>query len=148
MKLLIVGASDSAVALITRITHAKSGAEVVLVDRNRDKLDRLSETVDCGMVVGDGTAPAILKEAIGDSCPDVLVLLTDSDQTNLIAALLGRNLGIETVLPQVQTPEVCAACRELGVERWIAPDELIAQEIESAIGMSLNRESEGDQEET
>ena len=146
MKMLIVGASKSAVALIRRLTEADDCPEIILVDRDRATLDRLSETIDCGMVVGDGTAPAILKEASGDSRPDVLVALTGSDQANLIAALVGRQIGIEEVLPQVRSPELIETCRELAIDHWIAPEELIAREIESMIGVSLERDNGGDEE--
>ena len=145
MKMLVIGASGLSHRFDPARYRFDTNPEIILVDKDRPTLDQLSETIDCGMVVGDGTAPAILKEACGDTKPDVLVSLTGSDQANLIAALVGRQIGIERVLPQVRAPELSETCRELEIDHWIAPDELIAREIERIIGISL--ESEADQDE-
>lgn len=138
MKVVLVGASKAAVALISRLQHADNSAAVVLVDTDREKLERISENHDIGMVIGDGTAPKILEEAYGDNKPDLLVALTDSDQVNLIAAAVGKALGAKTALPQITSPQLVHAAKVLGMENWIAPEALIAHEIEKHINVDLD----------
>lgn len=140
MKVVLVGASKAAIALVNRLQKADRTVSVVLIDSDREKLERIAETHDIGMVAGDGTAPNILEEAFGDHKPDLLVALTDSDQVNLIAAAVGKALGAETTLPQITSPQLVHAAKVLGMQRWIAPEALIAHEIEKHINLDLDSE--------
>lgn len=138
MKVVLVGASKAAIALITRLQKADHNISLVLVDTNREKLEEIAENHDTGMVVGDGTAPRILEEAFAERKPDLLVALTESDQVNLIAAAVAKAMGAETCLPQITSPQLVNAAKVLGLNSWIAPEALIAHEIEKHIGIDLD----------
>jgi trk system potassium uptake protein TrkA len=126
MRIVIVGASRFGIATARELTDA--GHEVVLVDRDGDKLERLAEELDCGFLEGDGSLPSILRDAYGDGA-DALVLLTNVDDVNILAALVGRSVGYPRVVPQIVRGQLLAVCEELGLENLITPHATVARSI-------------------
>ena len=62
MRIVIVGASGLGLALAREMLENQH--DVVLVDQSREKLDSVSERLDCGFIEGDGTLPQILRDGI------------------------------------------------------------------------------------
>ena len=123
MKVAVVGASALGVATArSLIAH---GHEVVLVDLDRDRLEELVDELDCGFVHGDGTRPAILHEA-DPAGTGLLYCLTDNDQSNILAALVGRSLGFGRVVARVESPDFEHLCMELGLGDVVVPDRYVA----------------------
>lgn len=126
MRIVIVGASRFGQTTAQQLLE--KGHEVVLVDSDRAKLESLEETLDCGMLHGDGSLPSIQREAFGDHA-DALVLLTNSDDVNILAAAVGQSIGFERVVPQIVRAELISVCEELGLEDLIAPHSRVARSI-------------------
>lgn len=84
MKILIVGAGEVGFHIANRLSDENK--DVVVVDRNPDALRRVSEYTDVQTVAGSGSSPAVLEEA-GLKEADILLAVTDSDETNLVACL-------------------------------------------------------------
>jgi trk system potassium uptake protein TrkA len=126
MRIVIVGASRFGISTASRLADA--GHEVVIVDRDGDKLATLSEEIDAGLLEGDGSLPTVLREAYGDGA-DALVLLTNVDDVNILAALVGRSVGYPRVVPQIVREELMAVCEELGLENLITPHATVARSI-------------------
>ena len=70
MRISVLGASRLAVATTRQLIG--KGHEVVLIEQDRDRTDELAETLDCGMIHGDGTLPHTLKDAFGDGSDALL----------------------------------------------------------------------------
>lgn len=126
MRIVIVGASRFGTATAEELID--SGHEVVLVDPDRARLEELQDELDCGFLHGDGSLPSIQREAYGDHA-DALVLLTNEDDVNILAAMVGRSIGFERVVPQIVRPELLAVCEELGLENLITPHATVARSI-------------------
>jgi len=107
-------------ALLTR------GHEVVLVERDRARIDEVSHDLDCGFIHGDGTLPHILKECDPKNT-DFLFCLTGSDQANIIASLVGRTLGFGRVITRIDDPEFDRVCVELGLSDTIVPSQTVGR---------------------
>ena len=78
------------------------------------KLLRLSQELDCGFICGDGSRPAILREA-DPQHTTVLYCLTGDDKSNMIASLVGRSLGFGRIVTKIDDPELEHICLELGL---------------------------------
>jgi len=94
---------------------------VVIVEKDQTVIDTLSETIDCGFLHGDGTKPAVLREADPQET-DFLFGLSGDNQTNIIASLVGRSLGFRRVVTKVDDEELEHICIELGLTDTIIPD--------------------------
>lgn len=118
MRIAIVGAGTLAVT--TARIVIEEGHDVVMVERDRERIAALEEDLDCGFIHGDGSKPAILRE-IGPDETDVLICLSDNDQDNILASLVGRSLGFGRVVTKIADAELLAICNELGLEDTIIP---------------------------
>jgi trk system potassium uptake protein TrkA len=126
MKTVFIGAST--LTLMTVRSLLQRGHEVVIIDKNKEKIETLSDELDCGFLHGDGTKPAILRESgIDDSV--FLFCLTGNDQTNIIASLVGRSMGLSRVITKLEDEELDHICIELGLTETIIPDITIARHL-------------------
>ena len=119
MRIVMIGAS--AIAIATAKLLLEDRHDVVIVEREKAKIDDLSESLDCGLLHGDGSKPAILQEAVPSST-DLLLCLTNHDQDNILASLVGRSLGFKRIVTKIEDPEFEYICAELGLSDTIIPD--------------------------
>ena len=90
MKIIIVGAGEVGFFLAQRLSEENQ--DVVLIEKDPQKIKRINENLDVQAFLGSGTSPQLLKDS-GITQADMLVAATDSDEVNLIACLLARNLN-------------------------------------------------------
>lgn len=124
MRAVFVGASST--TLMTARLLLRHGHEVIIVDRDLERITELSNTLDCGLIHGDGSTPAILRETNPEQT-DFLFCLTGHDQTNIIASLVGKSLGFRRVVTNIENPEFDHICVELGLEDVIIPAQTIGR---------------------
>ena len=82
MKIIIVGAGQVGSSL--SINLVKEGNDVTLIDKSADLLENIAEKVDLQTIHGNGAHPRIL-EAAGAHKADMIVAVSKSDETNMIA---------------------------------------------------------------
>ena len=102
-------------------------------------LDALSEEIDCSFLQGDGSRPDILRE-VNPEQTDILFCMTDSDQDNVIASLLGRSLGFKRVVTSIRDEQFEGICRELGLSETIIPSRTISRYLKDMVGGNKNVE--------
>jgi len=119
-------------AVITTRNLTKQGHEVIIIEVDKDKIDRLSDELDCSFVHGDASKPSILSQVNPKDC-DFLFCLTDSDQVNIITALLGRSMGFKRVVPSIEDDELQQLCSELELEDTIIPVRTMSQYLENMV---------------
>jgi len=120
MRIVIIGASGTALETARRLL--KNGHDVVIIEADQDRIDDLSEDIECGFLLGDGSRPSILREASPKNT-DILLCLTDSDQDNIIAGLVGRSMEFERTIVRISDPEFQPVCDELGLEDLFMPEQ-------------------------
>jgi len=126
VRIAFVGASPLAVHSVEAL--CKRGHDVVLIDTDAKKIEELSDVLDCGFVTGDGSRPSVLEE-IGPDQTDFLFCLSDRDESNILAALVGRSLGFDRVVPKLEDPDLETICTELGLDDVIVPDRELATHL-------------------
>lgn len=124
MRSVFIGASD--LTLLTAQQLLKSGHEVVIIERDKGRIDELTTEIGAGFIHGDGSKPAILREA-EPTATDFLFCMTDNDQNNILASLVGRSLGYQRVVTRIQDPSYEHICIELGLTDVIVPNYTIAR---------------------
>jgi trk system potassium uptake protein TrkA len=130
MRVIIVGAGSLGAS--TARVLVKRGYEVVVVEEDVDVARTLSEHIDCGVIHGDGTRPAVLSEA-DPAHADALLTLTGNAQANLIASLVGRSVGFERVITRIDDEEFEHVTLELGLSDTIIPTRTIARHIADVV---------------
>ncbi|MGD1967531.1 MAG: TrkA family potassium uptake protein [Desulfobacterales bacterium] len=130
MRIVFSGAGPMTV--ITTRALTKQGHEVIIIEVDKEKIDRLSDELDCSFVHGDAAKPAILSQVKPRDC-DFLFCLTNSDQANIITALLGRSMGFKRVVPSIEDAELQQLCGELELEDTIIPVRTMSQYLENMV---------------
>jgi trk system potassium uptake protein TrkA len=130
MRIVIVGGSQF--GIITAEKLISGGHEVVLIDKSREKLDRLAERLDCGLIEGDGTLPHTLRDAFRSE-GDILIALTNRSDDNILASLVGRSVGFGRAILQIVDAELMAVCEELGLHEVIMPHAAVAESIVASV---------------
>lgn len=90
MKIIIVGAGEVGYHIAQKLSEENQ--DVFLIDKDPEKIRRITENLDVQALLGSGTSPEMLRSS-GIKEADMLVAATDSDEVNLIACLLARNLN-------------------------------------------------------
>lgn len=126
MRIVIVGGSKFGVATAEQMIE--HGHDVVLIDKDRAKLERLSDQLDCGLIEGDGSSPSVLREAFSGE-EDLLIALTNASDDNILTALVARSVGFGRVIPQIISPELLEVCAELELDDTITPHATVARSL-------------------
>lgn len=122
MRAVFIGTTP--LSVMTARILLRRGHEVVMIEQDKERIDSLNEELACGFLHGDATRPDVLKEA-DSSISNVLYCLTNNDQTNIIASLVGKSLGYPRVITRIDNPQFEHICIELGLEGTIIPDRTI-----------------------
>ena len=133
MRIAFIGAGE--VSLGTARALIKKGHEVVIIESSKEKIEELSHEMDCSFLLGDGSRPDILRE-VNPAQTDILFCLTNSDQVNLIASLVGRSLGFRRVVTSIADNQFESICLELGLKDTIVPSRTISRYLEDMVGGS------------
>jgi trk system potassium uptake protein TrkA len=91
---VIVGAGEVGYHIASRL--ALENKDVVVVDKNVDALRRVAENTDVQTIAGSGSSPSILEEA-GIRKAEILLAVTNQDETNLVACLVADMLSPTTI---------------------------------------------------
>ena len=103
MKIIIVGAGQVGSSL--SINLVKEGNDVTLIDKSADLLENIAEKVDLQTIHGNGAHPRIL-EAAGANKADMIVAVTKSDETNMIACQVAYTVfGVEKKIARIRDLE-------------------------------------------
>jgi trk system potassium uptake protein TrkA len=130
MRIIFIGTGRISVS--TAHSLLKAGHEVVFIEKNKDRIEELSNDMDCGFMHGDGSTPAVLEE-VGPKQSDYLFCLTGNDKDNIIAGLVGRSQGFPKVIIKVEDFALEHICAELGLEDVIVPTRTISRYLSDMI---------------
>jgi trk system potassium uptake protein TrkA len=90
LKIIIVGAGEVGFNIARKLSEESH--DVVLIDKDPQKIERIANNLDVQAYLASGTSPKALKDS-GIRDADLLVAATDSDEVNLVSCLLARNLN-------------------------------------------------------
>ncbi|MBN4066939.1 Trk system potassium transporter TrkA [Simkania negevensis] len=136
MNIVIVGAGvlGSYVAKVL----SQEGHNIIIVDKDPHRLSEIFHTIDVAIHEGSGSDWRVLEE-LTDLEPDLFISLTDSDETNLAACTIAKNLGYKQTVASIRATEYLDTSRLdfnslFYADHLICPDLIVAQEIFRNIG--------------
>lgn len=93
MKIFIVGAGQVGFHIASHL--ALENKDVVVIDKNPNAIRRVSDNLDVQVVTGSGSSPVVLEEA-GIQDAEIILAVTNSDETNLVACLVANIISPST----------------------------------------------------
>jgi trk system potassium uptake protein TrkA len=104
MKILILGAGQVGASVAEALSSEAN--DITVIDQNRDALATLADRLDVRTVAGNAAYPSVLRDA-GIEDTDMLVAVTQSDQTNLVACKIARSLfNVSTRIARLRSPDL------------------------------------------
>ena len=144
MNIIILGAGKVGSYLTSGL--AEEGHDILVIDHDKDVLDRLLASNDVMGIVGDGRDPEVLMDADVSSC-DLFIAITLSDDVNLIASTIAKKLGAKNIIIRLRESQYInqkEIIEEItSASRIINPEMIAAKDIQRALKYShaLNVES-------
>ncbi len=133
MKIIILGAGQVGSTLAASLATDEN--DITLIDDRQELLDQQQDKHDIRVLKGNCSSPRILREA-GATDADMLVAVTDSDETNMVASQVAYSLfKVPTKIARIRNPDYVRERAELfgnnnlPVDHVIAPELLVRQEI-------------------
>ena len=136
MKILILGAGQVGSSLAENLAHEAN--DITIVDKNEDSLRLLQDRLDLRTIAGHASHPDILRAA-GAEDADMLVAVTDSDETNMVACQIAYTVfHTPTKIARIRAVEYLAhenlfCTAALPIDFLISPEQLITDYIRRLI---------------
>ncbi len=137
MKILILGAGQVGSSAAYHLSREEAN-EVTVVDMRAEVLRELQDRLDIRTVVGHAAYPDVLERA-GARDADIIVALTDSDETNMVACQIAYTLyHTPTKIGRIRAAEYITAKKlfqqdAIPVDVRISPEQLVCEYIEQLI---------------
>jgi len=128
VKIVIIGAGAVGFDLADKISRREH--DVVVVERDGNRLAKVQDQLDCRVVHGNGVSPRILREVGMTDC-DLFAAVSDRDEINIIACLTAHQLGAQVTVARVRQEDYFLSGRLAldGVDRALNPDHEAAHSI-------------------
>ena len=137
MKILILGAGQVGSSAAYHLSREEAN-EVTVVDRSAEVLRELQDRLDIRTVVGHAAYPDVLDRA-GANDADIIVALTDTDETNMVACQVAYTLfKTPTKIARIRSAEYMNARKlftqeAMPVDVRISPEQLVCEYVEQLI---------------
>jgi len=138
LKVLIVGAGEVGFHIASRLSHENK--DVVVIDKDSEAIKRISDNIDVQVILGSGSSPVLLEEA-GIKEAEILLAVTNSDETNLVACLVANIISPYTKkiarVRKAEFDQYHTIFREHAphIDTLINPEIEVVKTIESLINM-------------
>jgi trk system potassium uptake protein TrkA len=136
MKIIILGAGQVGSSLAENLSSEAN--DITLVDQREEILQGLQDRLDLRTVLGHAAYPDVLQRAGADDA-DMLIAVTDSDETNMVACQVAYTIfHTPTKIARVRSLEYLKYNNLFGpsalpVDVLISPEQLITNYIQSLI---------------
>ncbi len=129
MRVIIIGAGKVGFKLAEKLSQEHY--EVLVIEQNEDRRKILQENLDVLVSGGNGASPRVLADA-GITHTDLLIAVTDQDEVNMLACMVGKRAGVSRTIARVRSPEYVQKDQALFRE-WMGIDLLINPEMVTAL---------------
>jgi trk system potassium uptake protein TrkA len=137
MKILILGAGQVGSSAAYHLSREEAN-EVTVVDVRADVLRDLQDRLDIRTVVGHAAYPEVLDRA-GANDADIVVALTDTDETNMVACQIAYTLfHTPTKIARIRSAEYMNTSElfsqdAIPIDVAISPEQLVCEYVEQLI---------------
>lgn len=136
MKIIILGAGQVGASVAEGLVSEEN--DITIVDRDGSRLAQLQDRLDLRTVVGDAATPTVLRQA-GAEDADMLIAVTQSDQSNLVACKLAQTVfNVPTRIARLRSrdfleDEVLLSTDNFAVDFALCPEQVITDYIRRLI---------------
>lgn len=136
MKVVILGAGQVGASVAESLVSEDN--DITIVDNNSERLQYLQDRLDLRTVTGNAAHPSTLREA-GLEDADLLIAVTQSDQTNLVACKIAHSVfNVPTRIARLRSTdflesETLLSPENFAVDFALCPEQVITNYISRLI---------------
>lgn len=138
MHIIVIGGGRTGRAFIERATE--NAHEVVVVEKDRERAQRLSADFDCLVINADAASREIMDEA-GLDRADAVVATTRDDSVNLMVSLMATQASVGWVVSTIDDEDHLDMFDDLGVDAVESPQRLAGRHLYDRIVRPKVRDS-------
>jgi trk system potassium uptake protein TrkA len=143
MNIVIAGAGAVGTHLARLLS--KENLNVVLVDKEEERLVKLNDALDIITLTGDPTSISVLQNA-GTGKADLFIAVTPDESQNITISMLAKQMGAKRTVARVDNYEYMKdenleIFNKMGVNRLIYPELLAAKDIAASSKYSWARQT-------
>jgi trk system potassium uptake protein TrkA len=140
VRVIIIGAGQVGTSIASDLD---SSHEVVIVERDADRVEELNYSMDVLAIQGDGTALSTLEEA-GTADADMVIASTDEDETNIVACSTAKAISEAFTIARVKDTEYLRTWersqKAFGIDFMVCTNLLTAESIVRVVGLPAARD--------
>jgi trk system potassium uptake protein TrkA len=132
MKIIILGAGQVGASLAESLVSEEN--DITIVDTDAGRLAHLQDRLDLRAVTGNAAWPSVLRDAGADDA-DLLIAVTQSDQTNLVACKVAKSVfNLPTRIARLRSGdflrnEVLLSDENFAVDFALCPEEIVTDYV-------------------
>ena len=136
MKVIILGAGQVGASVAEGLVSEEN--DITVVDMDGPRLAKLQDRLDLRTVCGNAATPSVLREA-GAQDADMVIAVTQSDQSNLVACKLAQSVfNIPTRIARLRSRDFLEDASLLSVDNFavdfaLCPEQVITDYIRRLI---------------
>ena len=120
-RLVLIGAGNVGLAVARALEAQPDRLRVKVIERDRARAEIAADALERTIVLhGDGLEAELLSEA-GIERADSVLVLTDDDKTNLLAAVRAKTMGAKFAIALVNDASMGSLMGHLGIDAYINP---------------------------
>jgi len=136
MKVIILGAGQVGASVAEGLVSEEN--DITVIDYDGPRLMQLQDKLDLRTVVGNAASPSVLRDA-GAADADMIIAVTQSDQTNLVACKLAHSVfNVPTRIARLRSRDFLEDASLLSPENFavdfaLCPEQVITDYIRRLI---------------
>ena len=125
-NMMILGGSRIGIRIATEL---QDEVNIKLIDYNAEKAYRLAETLDKTLIINeDGrNTEAMMEEGLSNM--DAFVAVTGRSETNILAAMLAKRMGVKKVIAEVENLNYINLAESMGIDTIVNKKLITASNI-------------------
>ena len=131
MRIIIIGAGQVGSFLARELSNDH---DVVVIENDKDRSQKIRDTLDVLSLHGEGDNPTVLTEA-GLEQSDILLAVSGDDRTNILSSLLASSMDLKNIVCRVRNRNYIEYPNLLKDEKIcvVSPSEIISEKLSNLI---------------
>jgi trk system potassium uptake protein TrkA len=127
-RILLIGCGIVGLYL-AKLIDREENADLRIIEQSKSRCIEVADILENALVLnGDGTDVSLLREENIEDM-DVVVAITDSDEKNLLCALLAKQLGAKKVIARADRSDYLPLFEMVGIDMAVSPREATVNEV-------------------
>ncbi len=128
-KIVIAGGGNIGLGLTRLLKKKTKGLQIKIIDRNPERTSYLSETLENVVILNGSALEKHILEEANIRTAEAFVAVTNDDESNILASLLGKQYGCRRTITLVSNDAYSPLVGPLGVDAMVSPRSIMVSTI-------------------